>query len=155
MKILVLNAGSSSIKYQLFDMQTGEAVARGLVERIGLRGSLLKQTLADGRQVSLSGEIIDHQAAIEYILAILTDKERGVVADRSEIEAVGHRVVHGGEKYTGSVLITEEIIHDLHLHTDLAPLHNPNNLKGIEACRRGGNAGTGCSRVRAAVRCAC
>ncbi|MFC1480959.1 acetate/propionate family kinase [Candidatus Neomarinimicrobiota bacterium] len=136
MKVLVLNSGSSSIKYQLYDMQTGEAIVRGLVERIGLRGSLLKQELADGRQASLSGEIIDHQQAIEYILAILTDEERGVIKDRKEIEAIGHRVVHGGEKYTGSVLVNEEIIHDLHLHTDLAPLHNPNNLKGIEGCRR-------------------
>ena len=136
MKILVLNSGSSSIKYQLFDMPAGSAVARGVVERIGLRGSLLRQDMADGRQVSLSGEIIDHQQAIEYIIAILTDPERGVLGDRSDIEAVGHRVVHGGEKYIGSVLITEEVIHDLHLHTDLAPLHNPNNLKGIEACRR-------------------
>ena len=136
MKVLVLNSGSSSIKYQLFDMQSGDAMARGVVERIGLRGALIRQELHDGRKVSLSGEILDHQQAIEYLLAILTDKERGALKSRDEIGAVGHRVVHGGEGYTGSILVDDEVLHELHQLSDLAPLHNPNNLKGIEACRR-------------------
>ncbi len=136
MKILVLNSGSSSIKYQLYDMQSGVALVRGLVERIGLRGSLLTQQLHDGRKVSLSGEILDHQQAIEYLLAILTDPERGALQDRKEIAAIGHRVVHGGERYTAAVQVDDEVLNELHQHSDLAPLHNPNNLKGIEACRR-------------------
>ncbi len=136
MKILVLNSGSSSIKYQLYDMQSGAALVRGVVERIGLRGSLLTQQLHDGRKVSLSGEILDHQQAIEYLLALLTDSERGALKDRKEIAAIGHRVVHGGERYTVSVQVDDEVLNRLHQHTDLAPLHNPNNLKGIEACRR-------------------
>ncbi len=136
MKILVLNSGSSSIKYQLYDMQSGAALVRGVVERIGLRGSLLTQQLHDGRKVSLSGEILDHQQAIEYLLAILTDPERGALKDRKEIAAIGHRVVHGGERYTASVQVDDEVLNELHQNTDLAPLHNPNNLKGIEACRR-------------------
>ncbi len=136
MNILVLNSGSSSIKYQLYDMQSGTALVRGVVERIGLRGSLLTQQLHDGRKVSLSGEILDHQQAIEYLLAILTDPERGALQDRKEIAAIGHRVVHGGERYTASVQVDDEVLNELHQNTDLAPLHNPNNLKGIEACRR-------------------
>ncbi|MCK4577782.1 MAG: acetate kinase [Candidatus Marinimicrobia bacterium] len=135
MKILVINSGSSSIKYQVFEAGNAVPLAKGLVERIGLRGSLLKQELDDGRKMSLSGEIIDHQQAIEYILAILTDEQRGVLDSRDDIKAVGHRVVHGGESYISSVLVNDEVLYDLHKHADMAPLHNPNNLKGIEACR--------------------
>ncbi|UCD37101.1 MAG: acetate kinase [Fidelibacterota bacterium] len=137
MKILVLNSGSSTIKYQLFKMDKQLTLVRGVVDRIGLRGAYLKQTRQeDGQEVSLSGEILDHQQAIEYILAVLTDKERGVLDSKEEIEAVGHRVVHGGEKFTASVRIDPEVLHQLHRFADLAPLHNPHNLKGIEAGRQ-------------------
>lgn len=136
MKILVLNSGSSSVKYQLDDMAAERTLAQGVVDRIGLKGALLKQELHDGRKASLSGEITDHQQAIEYILAILTDDEHGILENRDEIDAVGHRVVHGGEKFTASVLVDDSIFLDLHDCIDLAPLHNPHNLKGIEACRK-------------------
>jgi acetate kinase len=134
MKILVLNSGSSSIKYQLFDTETFKPIARGLAERIGLRGAKISQTNATNHKITLSGEILDHQQAIEYIIAFLTDEEKGVIDSVDEVDAIGHRVVHGGEKFTQSTLIENDIIHDLHGCVDLAPLHNPHNIKGIEAC---------------------
>lgn len=137
MKILILNSGSSSIKYQLIDTESDpSALARGSVERIGMKGAILNYNRADGDKVKIAGEIVDHQAAIEYIIAILLSANHGVIKDRSEIDAVGHRVVHGGEKFTGSVLITSEVMDGLHECVDLAPLHNPANIKGIIACRR-------------------
>lgn len=136
MRILVLNSGSSTIKYRLFQMQDQSTLVRGVMDRIGLRGAYLKQTRHDGQEVSLSGENLDHQQAIEYLLAVLTDEEKGVLERREDIEAVGHRVVHGGEKFTASVCIDDEVLHQLHHFADLAPLHNPHNLKGIEASRQ-------------------
>lgn len=137
MKILILNSGSSSIKYQLIDTETTpNAQAKGVVERIGMRGAILNHSRADGDKVKIAGEIVDHQAAIEYILAILLSKNHGVLQDRGEIDAVGHRVVHGGEKFTGSVLIGPEVMEGLQDCIDLAPLHNPHNIKGIVACQR-------------------
>jgi len=135
MKVLVLNCGSSSVKYQLFKMDDQSPLARGQVDRIGMKGAVLSHVRQDGHSVKLAGEIIDHQNAIEYILAILVSENHGVIEDRAEIEAVGHRVVHGGEKYKDSVHITNEVIKHLEDLIDLAPLHNPNNLKGITACR--------------------
>ncbi|MBD3166103.1 acetate/propionate family kinase, partial [bacterium] len=106
------------------------------VERIGMKGAILNHTRADGDKVKMAGEIVDHSAAIEYILAILLSKNHGVIKDKEEIDAVGHRVVHGGEEFTGSVLITKEVMDGLQECVDLAPLHNPHNIKGIVACQR-------------------
>jgi len=131
MKIIVLNCGSSSIKYQLFDMPTSEVLAKGLVDKIGLKGSLLKHSRNDGTEVKLEGEILDHQAGIEYLLGILISEKYGSIKSLDEIQAVGHRVVHAGEKFNGSVYITNEVIEALEECIDLAPLHNPPNLKGI------------------------
>jgi len=133
MKIIVLNCGSSSIKYQLFDMPSADVVAKGLVDKIGLKGASIKHTRNDGTVLKLEGEILDHQAGIEHVLAILTHKEYGSIADLAEIGAVGHRVVHAGEKYNGSVAISPEVIQALEECIDLAPLHNPPNLEGIYA----------------------
>ncbi len=136
MKVLVLNCGSSSVKYQLFHMEDQGVLARGQVDRVGMKGAVLSHTRQDGHSVKMAGEIIDHQNAIEYILAILVSRNHGVMEDREEIDAVGHRVVHGGEKYKDSVLITDDVIKHIEDLIDLAPLHNPNNLKGIYACRQ-------------------
>jgi acetate kinase len=133
MKIIVLNCGSSSIKYQLFEMPSAEVVAKGLVDKIGLKGASIKHNMANGDVLKLEGEILDHQAGIEFVLGILTHKEYGCVKDLNEIGAVGHRVVHAGEKYNSSVAITKEVIEALVECIDLAPLHNPPNLEGIYA----------------------
>ena len=135
MKILVLNCGSSSIKYQLFNMESKEVIAKGGIEKIGLHGSFLKNSRIDGNEVKLVGEIIDHQAGIEYILGVLISENHGSLQDLNEIDAVGHRVVHGAEKFRSSVLIDEEVIQNIEGCIDLAPLHNPPNLKGIYAIR--------------------
>ncbi|MCF7800973.1 MAG: acetate kinase [Candidatus Marinimicrobia bacterium] len=135
MKVLVLNSGSSSIKYQLFDTDKQSALARGIAERIGLRGAMLSQTDEKGERATLAGEIIDHQQAIQYIIALLIDPDRGVIKDIQEVDAIGHRVVHGGEKFSKSAAVNDEILNELRACVDLAPLHNPHNIKGIEACR--------------------
>jgi acetate kinase len=131
MKIIVLNCGSSSIKYQLFDLPSREVLAKGLVDKIGLKGSLIKHSRNDGTEVKLEGEILDHQIGIEYLLGILISEKYGSIKNLEEIQAVGHRVVHAGEKFNGSVYITPEVIAALEECIDLAPLHNPPNLKGI------------------------
>ncbi|MDA3879008.1 MAG: acetate kinase [Prolixibacteraceae bacterium] len=133
MKILVLNCGSSSIKFQFFNMDTHEVMSKGLVEKIGLNGSQLKLTKSNGEKVVFQGEIVDHKIGIEYVLGVLTSKKHGCINELSEITAVGHRVVHGGEAFSGSVLITDDVIHELERCIELAPLHNPPNIKGIEA----------------------
>lgn len=133
MKIIVLNCGSSSIKYQLFDMASREVLAKGVVEKIGLHGSFIKNERIDGDKLLLEGDIYDHQSGIEYVLGILTSVRHGSISNFEEIDAVGHRVVHGGEKFNSSVLITDEVIRMLEECIDLAPLHNPPNLKGIFA----------------------
>jgi acetate kinase len=133
MKILVLNCGSSSIKYQLFDMTTSMVLAKGIVEKIGLKGSFLKNERFDGDKVKLEGEILDHQSGIEYILGILVSKKRGVLKDLKEIDAIGHRVVHGGETFKKSCYLDKATIKGVEECSDLAPLHNPANLKGIYA----------------------
>ncbi len=133
MNILVLNCGSSSIKYQLFDVSTLEVLAKGIVEKVGLKGSFLRHEKANGDKVRMDGEVIDHQTGIEYVLGVLISKEHGCMASLSEIEAVGHRMVHGGERFQESCLITEETIRDFKACIPLAPLHNPANLKGVFA----------------------
>lgn len=133
MKILVLNCGSSSIKYKLFDMTSGNVIAQGGIEKIGLPGSFLKLTDKNGEKVILEKEIPEHQEGIQFILHVLTDEKYGCIKDFKEIDAVGHRVVHGGEKFASSVLITKEVIAKIIECSELAPLHNPANLKGINA----------------------
>ena len=133
MKILVLNCGSSSIKYKLFDMTSGEVMAQGGIEKIGLPGAFLKLTDKDGKKVVLEKEIPGHKEGIEFILSILTDKTYGCIKEYNEIDAVGHRVVHGGEKFASSVKIDRDVINKVIECSDLAPLHNPANLKGIDA----------------------
>ncbi len=134
MKILVINCGSSSLKYQLIDMTVEEVLAQGLVERIGIEGSILTQKV-DGRKYIIEEPMEDHKKAIELVLGALVDEKEGVIKDMSEIFAVGHRVVHGGEKYAGSVLIDEEVMKTLEECVKLAPLHNPPNIIGINACK--------------------
>lgn len=133
MKILVLNCGSSSIKYKLFEMERKQVVAQGGIEKIGMKGSFLKLTLPDGQKVMLEGEILEHRAGIEYILGVLLSEKYGCIKSIEEIKAVGHRVVHGGERFNSSVLITDEVVEMLNECIELAPLHNPPNLKGIYA----------------------
>lgn len=133
MKILVLNCGSSSVKYKLIDMQSKEELGSGAVEKIGMKGSFLKHVRRDGQKVVCKGEVLEHQLAIEYILGILTSEKHGAIASLEEISAVGHRVVHGGEKFNSSVLITDEVIEKIVECIDIAPLHNPPNLAGIYA----------------------
>ena len=136
MKILILNCGSSSIKYQLFDMENEERLlAKGIVEKIGLLGSFIKNSRDDGDEVKLVGDILDHQQGIEYVLGVLTSQKHGSLKSLDELDAVGHRVVHGGEAFNGSVFITDEVIKTMEECVDLAPLHNPPNLKGIYAIK--------------------
>ncbi|MBK3519204.1 acetate/propionate family kinase [Carboxylicivirga marina] len=135
MKILVLNCGSSSIKYQLFNMVDNDwgVLAAGVVEKIGLKGSFLKHQKEGNEKVLLEGEILDHQTGIDYILGVLVSERHGCIKTLEEIDAVGHRVVHGGEEFNSSVFITNDVVRKMEECIDLAPLHNPPNLKGIEA----------------------
>ena len=135
MKILVLNCGSSSLKYQLIDMSNEEVLCVGLVERIGIEGSILTQKKdgVEGKYVK-EQPMKNHQDAIKLVLDAVVDPQYGGVKDIKEVEAVGHRVVHGGEKFAGSVLITDEVKAALEECIELAPLHNPANIMGIEAC---------------------
>jgi len=136
MKVLVLNSGSSSIKYQFIDTEEKIALAKGVVERIGMSGAILSHTRHDGNNVRIVAEILDHAMAIEYVLAVMLSKNHGVIDDKSDIDAVGHRVVHGGESFSGSVLMTDEVMKVLQENIELAPLHNPPNIKGIQAVTR-------------------
>ena len=133
MKILVLNCGSSSIKYQLFNMTDRSVIAKGGVEKLGMKGSFLKHIRQDGQVVVFEGEILDHKIGIEYILGVLTNEKYGCMKGLEELDAVGHRVVHGGERFNASALLTEEILEEVTKCIDIAPLHNPPNLKGIRA----------------------
>jgi len=136
MKVLVLNSGSSSIKYQFIDTKEKIALAKGVVERIGMTGAVLSHTRHDGNNVRIVAEILDHSMAIEYVLAVMLSRNHGVIDDKSDIDAVGHRVVHGGETFSGSVLMTDEVMKVLQDNIELAPLHNPPNIKGIQAVTR-------------------
>jgi len=135
MKILVINCGSSSLKYQLIDMNREYSLAQGLVERIGMEGSILTQKV-EGKEKYIIKEVMNnHKQAIKLVLEALIDKTNGVISDMSEITAVGHRVVHGGEKYSKSALIDENVMEAIQHCVKLAPLHNPPNITGINACK--------------------
>ena len=133
MKILVLNCGSSSIKYKLFEMERKEVIAQGGVEKIGLPDAFLLVKLPNGEKVKIEKPMPEHTVGIELILSVLVDEKIGCIKSLKEINAVGHRVVHGGEKFNKSVLITPEVHKEIEQCIDLAPLHNPANLKGIDA----------------------
>ena len=135
MNVLVINCGSSSLKYQVLNMTNEELLCKGLVERIGMDGSVITHEKEGMDKVKTEVPMKDHKDAIEQVLAAIQNAEYGVVASMEEIGAVGHRVVHAGEKYASSVLITEDVIKALEECIDLAPLHNPPNLLGIAACQ--------------------
>jgi acetate kinase len=135
MKILILNCGSSSIKYQLFDMNKKSVLAKGIAEKVGLKGSFVNHEKENREKIIFEGEIIDHLVGIEYILGIIISKKHGCVSSLEEIDAVGHRVVNGGEKFSASVYITDEVQAEIEKFSQLAPLHNPANLKGINAVK--------------------
>ena len=134
MKVLVINCGSSSLKYQLIDAQTEKALAVGLCERIGIDGRL-NHTPAGGEKVVINKDMPDHEVAVQMVLDELTDDKYGVISDLKEIDAIGHRVVHGGEKFASSVVINDEVMAAIEECNPLAPLHNPANLIGIRACQ--------------------
>jgi len=134
MKILVLNCGSSSLKYQLIDMDNESVLAKGLCERIGIEGSVLTHTPAGGEKFKLEAPMPSHKEAIQMVMDALVDPEHGVIKSTDEVSAVGHRVVHGGTYYSESVVIDEKVKEAIKDCFDLAPLHNPANLIGIEAC---------------------
>ena len=133
MKILVLNCGSSSIKYKLFDMDKNDVIAQGGIEKIGMKGSFLKLTDKNGEKVIIEKEIPEHTVGVKFIFEVLTGSQYGVIKSLSEINAVGHRMVHGGEKFNKSVLLTPQVLEAFAACNDLAPLHNPANLKGVNA----------------------
>ena len=132
--ILVINAGSSSLKYQLIDIDTESVIAKGLCERIGIDGSMLTYKPAKGDKVEIKKDMKDHQDAIRMVLDILADKDVGVISDMSSIAAVGHRVLHGGEKFSEPALINDEVLKAIEECIPLGPLHNPANLMGIRGC---------------------
>ncbi|MBQ3540655.1 MAG: acetate kinase, partial [Phascolarctobacterium sp.] len=132
--VFVINCGSSSLKYQLIDMKNENVMAKGLIERIGMDGSVLKHTPANANTIDISTEIPDHKVAIQLVIEALLDENHGVIKKMSEINAVGHRVVHGGERFTDSMLITTDVIKGIEACCEIAPLHNPPNLHGILAC---------------------
>lgn len=134
MKILVVNCGSSSLKYQLIDMENEVTVVKGVVERIGIEGSFLSQD-RNGEKHKIESPMPSHKEAIEIVLKALLDEKHGVIKDMSEIDAIGHRVVHGGEFYSESVVIDSTVIENIKACAKLAPLHNPANLIGIEVCK--------------------
>lgn len=135
MKVLVVNCGSSSLKYQLIDIDTKNVLAKGLCERIGIDGSMLTHKTPDKGSVEYKEYMKDHTDAIRMVLAALVDKDTGAISSMDEIDAVGHRIVHGGEKFSQSVVITDEMLRVVEELTELAPLHNPANLMGIHACK--------------------
>ena len=135
MKVIVLNCGSSSIKYQFFGMPEKTVLAKGIVDKIGLRGSFVKHSMESGEKVMLEGEILDHKQGIEYVLGILTSEKYGCVKNLEEITAVGHRVAHGAENFSESQEITNAVIKGIEEAAELAPLHNPPNLQGIYAMK--------------------
>ncbi len=135
MKILVINAGSSSLKYQLIDMQTEQAILKGVCERITFSGGELTQKTADGRKLNIKQDMKDHKEAIELVLKAMVDKDYGAIASTDEISAVGHRVLHSGEDFSSSVLIDEEVIRICEKNAELGPLHMPGNIACIKSCR--------------------
>ena len=135
MKILVINCGSSSLKYQLIDMNKEEVLAKGLVERIGIEGAQVKHETSGKEKVLIKEPMEDHKRALELVLGAIVDKDYGAIKSMDEIGAVGHRVVHGGEDFSSSVIIDEAVMDALKRNIELAPLHNPPNIMGIEACK--------------------
>lgn len=135
MKILVINTGSSSLKYQLIDMQNEAVLAKGLCDRIGIDNSYIKHTKTGSDTIIIDTELRNHKDAIKQVMDVLTDENKGVIKNMSEISAVGHRIVHGGEKFHDSAIIDENVMQAISDCIDLAPLHNPPNITGIEACR--------------------
>ena len=135
MNVLVINCGSSSLKYQLINSESEEVLAKGLCERIGINGSAITHQPEGKDKVTTEVEMKNHTQAVQYVIEKLTDKEVGVITSLDEIDAVGHRVVHGGEKFASSVIITDEIVKAIEECNDLAPLHNPANLIGINSCK--------------------
>ena len=134
MNVLVINCGSSSLKFQLINSDSEEVLAKGLCERIGIDGSLTYQP-AGGEKVKSDKAMPTHTEAIQFVIDALTDPDTGVVKSLDEIGAVGHRIVHGGEKFAASAIITDEMIETVEACSDLAPLHNPANLIGVRACQ--------------------
>ena len=135
MNILVINCGSSSLKYQLISSETEEVLAKGLCERIGIDGSAISHTPAGGDKVTEELPMADHTDAVRYVIEKLTDANVGVIKSLDEIDAVGHRIVHGGEKFASSVVINDDVMKAIEECNDLAPLHNPANLIGINSCK--------------------
>jgi len=136
MKILVINAGSSSIKYQLIDMTNEEVLAKGLCDRIGIEGGNFKHKVPGREDYKIDIQMANHAEAVKLVIDTLTSKEHGVISSLKEISAVGHRVLHGGEKFSGSVIIDEKVIAAIEECCELGPLHNPHNLTGIRACEK-------------------
>ena len=136
MKILVINSGSSSLKYQLIETDNEFVMAKGVVERIGLKGAVLSHYADEKEPYKLEKKIPTHEEAVKIVLNLLTDKKYGAINDIKEIEAVGHRVVHGADEYSDSVIITEDVMDIIQEASELAPLHNPANLVGIIACQQ-------------------
>lgn len=135
MKVLVINCGSSSLKFQLIDSEDDSVLAKGLCERIGMAGSRLVYSPAAQEKEIINEDMQNHKKAVELVIAALTDKNKGVIESLADVDAVGHRIVHGGEKFAGSVCIDDEVIEAIEACNDLAPLHNPANLIGILSCR--------------------
>lgn len=135
MNVLVINCGSSSLKYQLIDSTSEKVLAKGLCERIGIDQSAITHQRAGEGKVKMQAEMPDHTAAVKLVIEKLTDAEVGVIKSLDEIDAVGHRIVHGGEKFAGSVVLTDEVMKEIEACSDLAPLHNPANLIGIRSCQ--------------------
>lgn len=135
MNILVINCGSSSLKYQLIDMEKEEVLAKGLVERIGIEGSRIKHEVKDKEKKVIEVELPDHKSALDLVIKSIVDPEIGAIKSVKEIGAVGHRVVHGGEDFSESVLIDDEVMKVIEKNVELAPLHNPPNIIGINACK--------------------
>jgi len=136
MKVLVINTGSSSLKYQLIDMTNESVLAKGVCDRIGLEHSFLKHSKTGSEPVIIEKDLYNHKIAVQEVLSALTDSKNGVISSMSEIAAVGHRIVHGGEKFKESVIIDDKVMDAIRECVELAPLHNPSNIIGIEACRQ-------------------
>ncbi|MGI6588011.1 MAG: acetate kinase [Peptococcia bacterium] len=135
MKVLVINCGSSSLKYQLFDMENEQVMTKGLVERIGLPGSVLNHQVGDKKKV-IEAEIPNHEKAVSLVMEAIVNPEYGVLKSMNEISAIGHRVLHAGEDYSDSVLMSENVMKSIRKNIELGPLHNPHNITGIEVCER-------------------
>lgn len=136
MKILVINAGSSSLKYQLIDMETEQVLAKGICDRIGIAGGNFKHKVEGKEDYKIDVQMKNHAEAVQLVIDTLTSPEHGVIKSLSEISAVGHRVLHGGEKFSGSVVVDEKVIATIEECCELGPLHNPHNLTGIRACEK-------------------